>query len=210
MGEKAFFSPVATCGSMVFPLLCQFCHLDSHDDSVLLQSKTNHSITDMLKSYYLQHRTELVNYAAKVLQGDRMAAEDVVQDTFLRLLTTQQLLTPVTLPALVYTALRNRLTDLHRHRQCRHRLETQYAIYAADRTVDDFTRYSACQMRTLVGQRISLMKETTACVMQLSILGECPVSEIAQQLGIDYKAVENRLQAGRKQLRPYVRRLLAV
>ena len=107
---------------MVFPLLCQFCQLDSHDDSVLLQSKTNHSITDMLKNYYQQHRTELVNYAAKALQGDCMAAEDVVQDTFLRLLTAHQMLTPVTLPALVYTALRNRLTDLHRHRQCRHRL----------------------------------------------------------------------------------------
>ena len=65
-------------------------------------------------------------------------------------------------------------------------------------------------MRSLVGQRISQMKEATARVMQLSILGECPVSEIAQQLGIDYKAVENRLQSGRKQLRPYVRQLLAV
>jgi len=160
--------------------------------------------------YYRQHHEELVGYATKQLQGDRMTAEDVVQATFLRLLTGQQLITAITLPALVHTALRNQLTDYWRHNQRRQRFESQYSIYATEYSRNDvFTHCSTRQVTGLLERRISRLGDNCARVMRLSIFEECPVSEIARQLSMNYKTAECHLLTGRKVIRPYARRLLA-
>lgn len=165
--------------------------------------------SSILSDYYDEHREELVVFATKLLQGDRMTAEDAVQNTFLRLLTGCRLTTVVTLPALVYTTLRNQVNDVWRHRQAVRRLETQYQLYADDCSNDSFRRSSARQMVELLERRIGCMPVQTARVMRLSVLEQRPVSEIAELLDMKYKTAEFHLGTGRKQLRSYVRQLAA-
>ena len=50
------------------------------------------------------------------------------------------------------------------------------------------------------------MDSTVARVLRMNIVEEKPVSEISDELQMKYKTVENRLQAGRRQLRSYMRR----
>ena len=68
-----------------------------------------------LTNYYITHRDELLAYASSRL-GNSVEAEDLVQNVFLRLLTSDRMITEVTLPALVYTIARNLITDFYRRR----------------------------------------------------------------------------------------------
>lgn len=163
----------------------------------------------ILANYYEQHREELVAYAAKALEGDRMSAEDLVQSTFLRLLSSNQLISPVTLPSLVYTSLRRQLCDLFRQRQCRRAHDKLYAaLYAADRTESSCHRVEARQMIGMIDRRIGCMDERTAHVLRLNIMEQRPVSEIAELLSLKYKTAENLLYQGRKALRPYAQQMM--
>ena len=53
----------------------------------------------------MTHRDELLAYVSSRLGGSSMS-EDIVQNVFLRLLTTDKMVTPETLPALIYTITR--------------------------------------------------------------------------------------------------------
>lgn len=165
--------------------------------------------SSIIAEYYRRHREELVVYATKQLEGDRMTAEDLVQTVFLRLFTNKLLITPITLQALVYTTLRHLLCDLWRHRQQQQRFLSQYKLYAEGHANDTHSLCSAHQLTDLLERRMKRLNEQTTKVMRLSIVEECPVSEIADILNINYKKAENCLQAGRKLLRPYARKLMA-
>ena len=62
-------------------------------------SEKNYSL---IANYYITHREELLAYVSSRLSGNSVA-EDIVQNVFLRLLTSDKMITETTLPALVYT-----------------------------------------------------------------------------------------------------------
>ena len=67
----------------------------------------------LITNYYMTHRDELLAFVSSRLNSS-MEAEDIVQNVFLRLLTTDKMITAVTLPALVYTMRRNLMADYYR------------------------------------------------------------------------------------------------
>ena len=67
----------------------------------------------MLVEYYAGHRDELIKFIAARL-GSVPDAEDLLHDVFLQLLTTENIISTVTLSGLVYTMIRNRITDRFR------------------------------------------------------------------------------------------------
>ena len=72
----------------------------------------------LLSNYYTAHRDELLAYVSSRL-GDSCLAEDIVQDVFLKLLTSDKMISEVTMPALVYTVIRNLITTCFRRRSIR-------------------------------------------------------------------------------------------
>ena len=76
----------------------------------------------LISDYYALHRDELLAYASTRL-GDTDEAEDLVQNAFLRILTTDKLLSEQTLPALVFTICRNLISDYFRRRAFCHEYE---------------------------------------------------------------------------------------
>ena len=63
----------------------------------------NHAL---ITDYYISHRDELLAFVSSRL-GRSDFAEDIVQNVFLKLLTTDKMISEVTLPSLVYTIARN-------------------------------------------------------------------------------------------------------
>ena len=164
----------------------------------------------ILTEYYAAERQSLVEEATRLLHGDRMTAEDVVQTTFLKLLSIPTLNSQLSTPpsAIVHVTMLNLLRDLWR-RRCReqdyeHQLAT--APPWARQADDVFSVCSARQITELLEQRMARMDSTVARVLRMNIVEEKPVSEISDELQMKYKTVENRLQAGRRQLRSYMRR----
>ena len=168
----------------------------------------------ILTQYYTAERQSLVGEATRLLRGDRMTAEDVVQATFLRLLThhsvnslTRELVNSSSIKAVVHTTMLNLLRDLWRRRRCEQDYEHQMATAPPwmRQTDDVFSVCSAHQISELLEHRLARMDSTVARVLRMNIVEEKPVSEISDELQMKYKTVENRLQTGRRQLRSYMK-----
>ena len=152
----------------------------------------------LITNYYIAHRDELLAFASSRL-GDSRQAEDIVQDVFLRLLSTE-----VTLPALVYTITRNLINDYYR----RHTTYEQYEHYikgvCSEVTTMDSV-FSAFEIMERLERGLVRLPENCREIYRLHIYGGMKVGEISRELGEGYKSVEHRLGTARKVMREYLR-----
>lgn len=166
----------------------------------------------LITNYYITHRDELLAYVSSRLhsssplgsRGGGEEAEDLVQNVFLRLLTSQKMITEVTLPALVYTITRNLITDYHRHRT----VFDTYEHYLKKNNETDDSVESVLSIREITEQLergLARLPENCREVYRLHIYGDMKVSEISKVLGEGYKSVEHRLGTARQNMRRYMR-----
>ena len=161
----------------------------------------------LLSNYYSMHRDELVSFIA-VRIVDAIEAEDIVQDIFLHLLRGQHLITPQTLPSLLYTMARHAVSDYYRRR---HVIETfERFIQTSDirhQTSDDSVEsvFSAQQLMESMERSLARLPKACCEIYRLHIYDGKKVSDIAQELSLPYKQVENRLGQARKAVRQQLR-----
>jgi RNA polymerase sigma factor (sigma-70 family) len=156
-----------------------------------------------LEHYYTLHRAGLLAYASARL-GDRDEAEDLVQDTFLRLLVTDKMITPQTLPALTFTILRNLVNDHYRRRAFRFEYEHYLcsggaAVFSMESSIfaSDIVRHMEhCLLR---------IPESCRNVYRMHVLDGMKVSDISLVTGEKYKTIENRLGQARRTMRGYLK-----
>ena len=153
----------------------------------------------IITNYYAQHRGEIVDFIA-VRLTDADEAEDMVQDLFLRLLRGHQLITPVTLPCLVYTMARHSIADYYRRRRVREEFE-HYLIKNTDSIWEMESIISARMLMERMERTLARLPEACGRIYRLHIYDGLKVSDIAQQLALPYKQVENRLGQARKAVR---------
>ena len=157
----------------------------------------------LITNYYIAHRDELLAFASSRL-GDSCLAEDIVQDVFLRLLSTDKMITEVTLPALVYTITRNLINDYYR----RHTNYEQYEHYIKGVCSEVTTMesvFSAFEIMERLERGLVRLPENCREIYRLHIYGGMKVGEISRELGEGYKSVEHRLGTARKVMREYLR-----
>ena len=164
----------------------------------------------LIADYYSQHYEEVRAFVALRLHNSQ-DAEDVTQNVFVRLLQIDKMITPVTLPCLVYTVARNLVCDYWRHRQDVQEFEHFLGKDTLGRPgfYDAESVYSAQEMNEILERGIAKLSDKQSQVYRLNIYEGMKVSEIALRLDISYKNTENRLGAARKVVRGYVRRMLA-
>ena len=156
-----------------------------------------------LTNYYVTHRDELLAYVSSRL-GNSVEAEDLVQNVFLRLLTSDKLITDITLPALVYTIARNQINDYYRRRT---HYET-YEHYLKNTDSIDDSAGSVLSIRDITEQLergLAHVPENCREIYRLHIYGGMKVAEISERLGEGYKSVEHRLGTARKMIRQHLR-----
>ena len=157
----------------------------------------------LISDYYSSHRDELLAYASSRL-GDKDEAEDLVQNTFLRLLTTDKMLTEQTLPALVYTICRNLVSDYFRRRAFRY--EYEHYIQGSGNGISSMESvFFAADIVEQMERGLARIPADSRDIYRMHILGGMRVSEISELTGQKYKTVENRLGLARKQMRSYLR-----
>ena len=157
----------------------------------------------LITNYYIAHRDELLAFASSRL-GDSCLAEDIVQDVFLRLLSTDKMITEITLPALVYTITRNLINDYYR----RHTTYEQYEHYIKGVCSEVTTMesvFSAFEIMERLERGLVRLPENCREIYRLHIYGGMKVGEISRELGEGYKSVEHRLGTARKVMREYLR-----
>ena len=160
---------------------------------------------NLITNYYEAHRGELLAYVSSRLCGAD-EAEDLVQDVFMRLLTGFRLITPVTLPSLVYTIARNLIFDYYRKRQSRDAYE--HALHSTTSTDGEAERLLSVREITEQMERgLARLPENCREVYRLHIYDGMKAGEISQALGQGYKTVEHRLGLARKEIRKYLRNI---
>lgn len=155
--------------------------------------------TAVVEAYYASHRDELLAFVSSRL-GALPEAEDIVQNVFLRLLTSDKMITEITLPALVYTMARNMITDFYRRRHTSE--EYEHYLKNTDGLAD--SAESVLSIREITEQLergLARVPENCREVYRMHIYGGMKVSEISLRLGEGYKSVEHRLGTARKAVR---------
>lgn len=159
----------------------------------------------LIISYYTSHRSELLAFVGSRLGGATEEAEDIVQDVFLHLLTSDRMITAVTLPALVYTAARHRVTDYYRRRNS----HEAYGHYLRDTGGTGSSAESLLNIREMTEQLergLARVPERCREIYRMHVYGGMKAGEISRRLGEGYKSVEHRLGAARKAVRTALRR----
>lgn len=159
-------------------------------------------MSNLIETYYRNHRDELLAFVSSRL-GGAVEAEDIVQNVFLRLLTTDKMITEITLPALTYTIARNLISDYYRRRNIYEEFE-----HYIKRSSDDYSSmesvFSAKELTELLERGLARIPENFREIYRMHIYGGMKVGEISQTLGEGYKSVEHRLGVARKALRSFL------
>ena len=159
-------------------------------------------MSNLIETYYRNHRDELLAFVSSRL-GGAVEAEDIVQNVFLRLLTTDKMITEITLPALTYTIARNLISDYYRRRNTYEEFE-----HCIKRSSDDYSSMesviSAKELTELLERGLARIPENFREIYRMHIYGGMKVGEISQTLGEGYKSVEHRLGVARKALRSFL------
>ena len=161
-------------------------------------------MNNVVETYYIEHRDELLAFVSSRLGGSE-ESEDVVQNVFLRLLTSKKMITPITLPALVYTMTRNLISDYYRRRHAYEEFE-HFIKGSSDEADSMESVFSATELTELMERGLARIPENCREVYRMHIYGGMKVSEISQTLGEKYKSVENRLGVARKAVRQYLQK----
>ena len=157
---------------------------------------------ELITNYYSQHRDETVDFIAMRI-ADADEAQDMVQDIFLRLLQKRQLITPQTMSSLVYTMARHAVADYYRRRHVME--EYEHYLRRGDGTGEIESVISARQLMERMERSLAHLPEACGRIYRLHIYDGLHVSDIAQQLSLPYKQVENRLGQARKHVRQQLR-----
>lgn len=168
-----------------------------------MSKPTDTKSLSLIEAYYTNHRDELLAFASSRL-GNTTEAEDIVQNTFLRLLTSDKMITPVTLPCLVYTIVRNQITDYYRRRSTFEEFE-HYIKGSCPETASTDSIFSAREIVERMERGLLRLPENCREVYRMHIYGGMKVSEISLELNEGYKSVEHRLGAARKAIRQYMK-----
>ena len=158
----------------------------------------------LITNYYIAHRDELLAYAVSRL-GDCCLAEDIVQNVFLRLLTSDKVLSAVTLPALVFAMTRNQVYDYFRHHIAVEQYEHYIKGVCSELTTDE-SILSAREVMEQLERGLARVPENCREIYRLHIYDGMKVGEISRELGEGYKSVEHRLGAARKAIRQYLQK----
>lgn len=151
-------------------------------------------------SYY----NELANYAFSILKS-REDAEDVVQEVFIRVWQTNpSVITTADVKFYLVTATRNGCISLLR--------KTANKTFVDPGNIGDPPDTAAPSaavtrdIETLVAEALALLPPQCAAVFKLSRLGGLTYQQVADELGLSVKTVENQVGKALKIMRDYARR----
>jgi RNA polymerase sigma-70 factor, ECF subfamily len=158
----------------------------------------------LFRTYY----QSLCNYAYTFIQ-DRDDAEEVVQSTFLSVWEKREALEIHTaVKPYLYAMVRNACLNLLKHEKIKQRhVEGELAV--AERSVESVTRaVMASELEVRICEAMEQLPEQCRLIFKLSRFEELKYAEIADQLGLSIKTVENQmgkaLRIMREQLKDYL------
>ncbi len=151
----------------------------------------------ILLKFFNEYKFALYNYAVKIL-GENETAEDVVQNTFLRLYENlDKIRDEEKIKSWIFITARNEIFGLFRQKK--------KTIYGYEQTDEGFRKHPADFIETaetidLLKHEISNLDVTNREILILREFGQLSYKEISEITGLEVSKIKNRLFKTRKKL----------
>lgn len=141
---------------------------------------------NVFDSYY-----ESIRSFAYYKTGDVALADDIVQDTFLRLWDKRQSVRNETVKALLYTIATNIITTHYRHKKVSYKFEAASPDYEQPDEADALLRQN--ELNAALQSTIENLPDNLRTVFLMNRIESLTYAEIADRLGLSVKAIEKRM-----------------
>lgn len=157
------------------------------------------SVTDIIQYtiYYNRYKKQVFYYILRML-SDRMLAEDLTQDVFLKLFEHfNSIRDKSRIKFWIYTTARNQVYQHIRKKKRAQPAELDESFPAPENVEED---YSEKEMKTIVRDTLELLPEDQKDVFVLKEYSGLSYQEIAELLAIDTSLVKSRLYKARQKM----------
>ena len=161
----------------------------------------------LITEYYEEYRQSVFFYICRRIEN-RSDAEDLTQDAFLRLLEYRMMIRRDTLKYFLFTIVRNLLNDYLRRYYKRQEIGRYLYDTLPVTTVEPESRMVADELRRLESRRVSALPEQRRKVYIMSRFQDKPAEDIAEELKLSQRTVENHLFISRKEVREFIRQCI--
>src|SRR3982751_3777448 len=162
----------------------------------------NGELYQLFEKLFKEHYEALSNYAFSILRN-KDDAEDIVQDVFIKLWqNSPDVIHTPQVKFYLLTAVKNGCISFLRKQAGKifvqpDNLQVSISEETRDHTIDP---------AKLVGEAISLLPAQCAVIFKMSRFGKLTYGQIAQELGISVKTVENQVGKALRIMREYARK----
>jgi RNA polymerase sigma factor (sigma-70 family) len=159
---------------------------------------------DAVATLFLKDRSALHRYVCRLL-GHRDGSEDIVQEAFLRTCRhSERIVEP---RAFMFTTARNLVADSRRRSRIVNTdtlgdFDSSNVVGSSESPEDQLL---ANEGRRLLEEAVARLSPQCRAAFTLRVFGGCSYKEIAQQLGIAPKTVENHIARGLRETHQYLR-----
>jgi len=174
-----------------------------------LQSNNRKLFDQLFKDYYVN----LSRFAFTFI-NDRDASEEIVQEIFVSLWEGRDSLNiNISVRAFLYTSVKNRSLNYLRNEKTRKGHEHEFALQQATKTNEIIDFCEREELQYYIDNAINNLPVQCKEIFKLGRLQNLTYNEIAQQLNISPKTVENQMSIAFKKLRnklaPYITSIIA-
>lgn len=132
-------------------------------------------------------------------------AENLTQDVWLRLLTCGRSFSEASITEYIFTVARNLVNDYLRHLYVVRDSHEEILLETSEACVGTpETEVSASQLAEFEAARVERLPSQRRIIYIMSRFDDKSVSDIANDLSLSIRTVENHLRLGRKEVRSYI------
>lgn len=168
-----------------------------------MEATTN--ITDQLiTSSYEEYHSIILSYITYRITH-RYEAEDLAQDVFVRLLDYKQMLRPDTVKYFLFTIARNIVIDYLRRYYKKQEIDSYLYDMTETSTNETEEQIIGNDLMSIERRRLAAMPEQRRLIYTLNRFEGKTSPEIATEMNLSCRTVENHLFIGRREMRDFFR-----
>lgn len=166
-----------------------------------------HTSNELIARIFADQRQSVFFYVYKKI-GKKEDSEDLVQDAYLRLLEYRTMLRPDTVKYFLFTIVRNLVTDYFRRFYKRQEVVDFLQEFSQTKTMESDSHVIVKDLQKQEWNRVRLLPRQRRKIYVMNRFEGKNLSEIASELHLSQRTVENHLFISRKEVRMYMKQCI--